>query len=616
MNSMERRGNSPLFVWILVWSSMEVAIASEYSVAIDYSVMVEMSDGVSLSTDVYFPVGHTGTLPAILIRTPYNKEENAEQAKFFATNGFVVLVQDLRGKFESGGEFEQMSPHDARDGHTTISWIVDQSWSNGKVGTYGCSYLSEVQGSLAALRHPNHRAAIMQAGGGVYGENYTWFGQYEGGVVELAGAFRWHYYNGHTIRFAPQRQLNREDYLLVRDYFRTGPLLPEPDYREVLWSLPVVDIPDKAKMLPSGFERFITEPVGSDYWQTRGYVSADDKFDIPILHVDGWYDGSIEEHLRLANLVARNSISEVGRDNQFIIVNPGTHCEFLDVADAQPARTVVGSRQLGDARFDYTETYLSWFRYWLEGKGSLDWPKVRYYTMGENAWKNVELWPPQSTSSKLYLTSDEGSNSVHGDGRLTWVVPEVDSNDSYIYDPGNPVPTYGGTLCCTGEIGPAGKPGAQEQSPVEVRNDVLVYSTSPLEEPVEVTGYIEVILFVSSSARDTDFTAKLVDVYPDGRAYNIQSGITRARYRNGFATEKPLEAGEIVRIAINLHATSNRFEVGHRIRLQVSISDFPRFERNLNTGGKNFNEHQWERAANLVHHGPSYPSHVVLPLVE
>ena len=270
----------------------------------------------------------------------------------------------------------------------------------------------------------------------------------------------------------------------------------------------------------------------------------------------------------------------------------------------------------GDARLDYFRIYLDWFDHWLKGvdNGVTEMPKVQYYLMGANEWRTSDVWPvPGTQQVPLYLHSSGQANTRNGDGFLTAVAPFDEPPDSYVYDPGNPVPSLGGPICCTSAEGSVA--GAFDQSEIELREDVLVYTTQPLGDGLEVTGELEAILYVSSSARDTDFTVKIVDVHPDGGAYNVQEGILRARYREGFDRWVFMNEGGVYEVRIDLHATAHYFKPGHRIRVEVSSSNFPRLDRNLNTGGNNYDESEWVVATNTIHHSRATPSRIVLPVV-
>jgi putative CocE/NonD family hydrolase len=261
---------------------------------------------------------------------------------------------------------------------------------------------------------------------------------------------------------------------------------------------------------------------------------------------------------------------------------------------------------------------LAWFDYWLKGNQAAKphFPKVQLFVMGKNQWRGENEWPlARTVFTKYYLHSDGRGNSRFGSGTLNTTPPQDESPDHYIYDPGTPVPTAGGALCNACGRNMALADGAVNQSDIETREDVLVYTTAPLPQGVEVTGPLELILYASSSAKDTDFTAKLVDVYPDGTAFNLQESIIRARYREGFLKKVWMKPGEIYEIHIDLHATSNYFGVGHRIRLEISSSSFPRWDRNLNTGGNNYDETSWVSATNVIYHSAQSPSHLLLPVI-
>lgn len=583
--------------------------APKYDTEVRESVWVPMRDGVRLSTDLYFPKGLSGRLPVIMIRTPYDKRTHrrpTSAAWRFAGQGLIVAVQDTRGKFESEGEFT-ISKDDVADGSDATTWLAAQSWSNGKVGTYGCSYLGDTQVMQARVRNPHHTAMLPQAAGSSI--HYRYFGTIDGGAIELAGGLGWFRGYGSKRYLTYPADMPSE----VRRYFEIGPVLPPiADYRPIWNSLPVVDMMKKAGGPPTDFEAFVSHAPGDPWWDQFGYIQPDDRFDVPSLQVNSWYDFGVAETLQQFNQFRTNATSDRGRDNQFIIVSPTEHCR----SELATERTLVGQRDLGDARAAYWDLYLRWFDYWLKGvdNGVTTMPKVRLYVMGRNVWRDEREWPLARTQYiKYYLHSGGRANSRFGDGTLSVAAPADEPPDLLVYDPAAPTPSVGGPGCCSGSSdAPA---GAFDQSEVEQRHDVLVYSTPPLERGIEVTGPLEAIVYVSSSARDTDFTAKLVDVYPDGKAYNLQESILRARYREGFTRPVWMEPGAVYRLRIDLKATSNYFGPGHRVRLEISSSSFPRYDRNLNTGGNNYDETAWVVARNSVHHGRTHPSHIVLPII-
>jgi putative CocE/NonD family hydrolase len=314
----------------------------------------------------------------------------------------------------------------------------------------------------------------------------------------------------------------------------------------------------------------------------------------------------------LFNVLQRESLSARARENQFIIVAPNTHCGYLNTEQ----NNLVGERDLGDARLDVLDLQLRWFDFWMKGidNGITDMPKIQYYLMGKNEWKSADAWPiPGTRFENLYLASNGQANSSEGDGLLSFELQADTNPDQFIYNPATPVPSLGGHSCCTGTDTES---GSYDQSQIEMRDDVLVYTSAVLEEGLDVTGPLKVVLSMSSSAKDTDFTAKLVDVYPDGRAFNIEEAALRMRYREGFDKDLRMEADEIYQVHLDLHVTSNYFGPGHRFRLEVSISNFPRWDRNLNTGGNNYDESEFVVAHNTVHHSEQHPSYIVLPIVD
>ena len=583
----------------------------KYKVRLEPSHMVPMRDGVRLSTDLYFPEGASGRLPVILIRTPYNKNgyrRDKSSTYIFAGQGYIVAVQDVRARYESEGREYIVSAADTQDGSDTIDWLAAQPWSSGKVGTFGCSYSGENQMDTAKLKNPHLRAMIPQAGGGAY----RFAGLIQGGVIELAGASGWFIRNGSKIRPALPVDVPRDQFVLAARYFNLAPVVPEIDFRTLWRTLPTINMVKSTGVPPTDWEGFISHGPADSWWDQFGYVKDSHHFDVPALYVDSWYDYGPADTLGLLNLLKRNSDSARARENQFAIIAPVTHCQY----DKCYEQTIVGKRDLGDTQFDFYGTYIGWFDFWLKGidNGITRRPKIQLYVMGKNQWRGEEEWPLARTQfTKYYLHSDGKANSRFGTGLLSAAAPAEETSDHYTYDPQSPVPTIGGP-----DLGGGAADltvGGQDQSDVETRHDVLVYTTPALEHGLEVTGPLQVVLYVSSSVDDTDFTAKLVDVYPDGKAYNIHEGILRARYREGYDKKVWMKKGETYEVKIDLQATSNYFGPGHRIRLEVSSSNFPRFERNLNTGGNNYDETQWKVAENVVHHSKNHGSYLLLPVI-
>ena len=588
-----------------------------YKIRLQKSQMIPMRDNIRLSTDLYIPEIKEKKLPVILIRTPYNKNifRNKEEklvAHFFSSQGYIVAVQDCRGKFESEGIYSPPAGNEANDGYDTVDWLTKQTWSNGKIGTFGCSYPGEMQMVQAPLMHPGLAAMIPQAAGGVIGAangRYNYWAGFKGGVLDHAASISWYFRAAHKYSYKPPSGLADAEILKIRDFFNpAATLLPDVDFEKLNWYLPLIDIMNKAGAPPNDWVNLITTDFGDPWWhEVMSFYDGDEKFNTPAIHMSSWYDFSVEETLFAAKYFSDNAVTKTVAENQFVIIAPTGHCDF----DQSGENTKVGELYIGDATFDYFGTYLKWFDYWLKGqKNSVtDMPKVQYFTIGKNEWQSADEWPlPETKFTKYYLHSGGNANSRYGDGILSQKPSENEFSDKYTYDPGNPVPTIGGS-----RSEPA---GAFDQAKVEIRNDVLVYSTPVLKKGIEITGPITLILFVSSSARDTDFTAKLIDVYPDGKAYNIQDAIFRARYREGLTKKVWMERDKVYKIQINLNAASNYFASGHIIRLQVSSSNFPMYERNLNTGGNNYDETEWVLAENTIHHSKEYPSHLILPIIE
>jgi putative CocE/NonD family hydrolase len=385
------------------------------------------------------------------------------------------------------------------------------------------------------------------------------------------------------------------------------------NWSQALRHLPVQDI-IKSVDGPMGiYEEMIRRKPNDPSWYEGGLYHDNMPFGVPSFWFVSWFDVASSPNLELFNHIRRTAPPEIA-ENQFLIISPVTHCAFARATE----QTVVGELDVGDARLtDYDDLVYGWFDFWLKGDSDASprtMPVVRYYTMGSNRWQTAAQWPPaQAALTPYYLTSGGGANTLDGDGRLTTEPPgKEDSPDRFAYDPENPVPSLGGNVCCTGN---AIEGGSFDQRPTERRPDVLVYSTQPLKEGIEVTGFIETTLYVSSDAKDTDFTVKLIDVYPDGRAFNLDETIQRARYREGYDREVFMKKDQIYKVELTPLSTSNYFAAGHRIRIEVSSSNFPRFERNMNTGGNNFDESRGVVAHNVIHHSADYPSQIRLPIV-
>ena len=597
---------------------------------IDQKVMVPMRDGIRLSTDIYRPKSGE-PVGTIFVRTPYNfnpwRDGELQLVRFRAPleavqRGYAYIVQNERGRYFSEGEWDILGPPKT-DGYDMLTWIADQPWSNGKVGTIGCSSTAEWQMGLAALDHPAHAAMIPQGFGAGVGRIGDWYEQgnwYRGGAEQML-FFSWLYGVQNTQRPTFPSDMSQEDLVRLSQYFDLAPEMPSVNWTEAFWHLPVEDLmrhvngpegifADPAPVATGG--RMIQRTPNDPAWYRGGLYHDDEPFGVPSMWFMSWYDVSIGPNLALFNHVRHNAEDPEVREHQYAFVAPVTHCGYTRAQ----AQTTVGQLNVGDARYDYADLYYAWWDRWLKGEdnGLLDTlPRVRYYTMGSNEWQASSTWPPEEAELvTYYLESDGGANTLNGDGRLTTSPPVSDGTDHFVYDPLDPVTSHGGNVCCTGG---AIQAGSYDQREMEERQDILVYTTEPLDAPVDVSGTIEITLYVSSDAKDTDFTVKLIDVYPDGTAYNLDETIQRVRYREGFDKQVFMEEGAVYEVPVSPMSTSNTFGAGHRIRIEVSSSNFPRFTRNLNTGGNNYDETEGVVAHNTVHHSRQHPSQIRLPIV-
>lgn len=581
------------------------------------SVMVPMRDGVRLSTNIYTPRNVRGALPVILWKTPYNEHRLRGSSQRYAIEairrGYVFIVQSERGRYFSEGKWEILGKPQT-DGYDTLSWIAEQQWSNGKVGTLGCSSSAEWQLALAGLNHPAHAAMVpMAAGAGIgkvgrFQEQGNW---YTGGVPRSL-FFVWLYGVDNPLRAQLPTGLDEKTRAYVSRYNDLAATKPKIDWAKQIQHLPVANMLSSLGEPPSTFDELIQRGPADPAWRAGGLYHDDMDWGVPALWFNSWYDVSIGPNLELFNHARTRTSDREASDNQYAVIAPVTHCGFNRMGPG----TVVGARSMGDTSFDVNGAIFGWFDRWLKGDGKAfpaSTPKVRYFQMGANQWKSSESWPPRGAKSlRLYLSSNGDANSLNGDGQLVTSAPGAQAADRFRYDPMNPVPTVGGGDCCNGGIV---VPGAFDQRGVAIRNDVLVYSTPPLTEAIEVSGFVEALLHVSSSAPDTDFAVKLVDVAPDGTAWIIGDTIFRARYRNGFDKPAMMRPNEVYSLNPSPIATSVRFGVGHRIRVEITSSNFPKFVRNLNTGGSNERESKGIVATNSVHHAPGRHSYIELPVV-
>ena len=602
------------------------------SVAIvERKLMIPMRDGTRIATDVYRPKDTSKKYPTIFVRTPYNfnfwdvrngAPRDLSSELEAVKRGYAYVEMNERGRFFSEGNYDILGPP-LTDGVDELAWISKQSWSNGKVGTIGCSSTAEWQLAVAAQGHPAFTTMIVQgfgAGVGRVGPFYEQGNWYRGGAVQML-FIAWLYSQQNQVRPMFSPNATQDELIGASRAFDLAAQLPPVDWSKALRTLPVKDIM-KAAGGPTGIfadrmpvatggamiEREPNDPA----WYKGGLWHDNMRINLPGFWFMSWYDVSIGPNLAAFNHVRKTASREVA-DRQFAIIAPTLHCAYRRATE----NTIVGERSVGDARLNYDELTYGWFDHFLKGEnnGLLEkMPRVRYYTMGLNKWQSSDTWPPSGAQQMTYFLSSGGkANTLNGDGALVEAAPVADSADRFEYDPMNPVPSYGGNVCCTGN---AINAGSYDQRQNESRPDVLVYSTEPLKEGVEVSGPIEVTLYVSSDAKDTDFTVKLIDVYPDGKAYNLDETIQRMRYREGY--EKPnvwMQAGKVYKVTLSPLTTSNYFAAGHRIRIEISSSNFPRFDRNLNTGGHNYDESKGVVARNAVHHSKQYPSTMKITVV-
>jgi len=598
---------------------------------VDRKVMVAMRDGKRMAADVYHPKDTSRKYPTVFSRTPYNFNfwdvrngvvRDMSGVLDTIKRGYAYVVMNERGHFFSEGNYDILGPP-LTDGDDAISWIAKQPWSNGKVGLIGCSSTAEWQLAVAAQGNPALAAIIPQGFGAGVGRVAPYFEQgnwYRGGAVQML-FIAWIYGEQNQVRPTFPPGTSQEDLIRASKAFDLAQQLPPVDWSKALRHLPETDIL-KAVDGPHGIfadnmpvatgGSMIKRAPNDPAWYRGGLWHDNMNINVPGFWFMSWYDVSVGPNLAAYNFVRKNAKGEIA-NQQYAVIAPTLHCSYKRATE----NTVVGERSMGDARLNYDELTWGWFDRFLKGEsnGILDKiPRVRYFTMGINKWQASDTWPPKGAQPLTFFLSSGGkANSVNGDGALLAATPATDALDKFDYDPMNPVPSYGGNVCCTGN---AVQGGSFDQRKMEERNDILVYSTEPLKEGIELSGPIEVTLYVSSDVKDTDFTVKLIDVYPDGRAYNLDETIQRLRYRNGY--DKPLvwmNPGEVYKFSFSPMNTSNFFDVGHRIRLEISSSNFPRFDRNLNTGGNNYDETKSVIAHNVVHHSKQYPSQVKLTVV-
>jgi uncharacterized protein len=619
---------------------------------IDRKVMVPMRDGVRMAADIYRPKDTSKKYPIIFSRTPYNfnfwdvrlgtyRDMSTELDA--VKRGYVLVEMNERGHFFSEGNYDILGAP-LSDADDQFTWMSAQPWSSGKIGLIGCSSTAEWQMAAASLGNKALTTIIPQSFGagvgkvGPYNEQGNW---YRGGAVQML-FIDWLYGEQNQVRPMFSKDLTQADRIKASKMFDLAPQMPPVDWAKAFEHLPEKDIfsavdgpkgifSDKMPNTTGGamIERTPNDPA----WRKGGIWQSDTMpINVPGFWFMTWYDVSTGPNLAAYNFVRSTAKGEASNE-QYAVIAPTLHCGYTRATE----NTIVGERSMGDARLDYSALTYAWFDHFLKGEdnGFLQkQPKVTYFTMGSNKWQHSETWPPEGAKNvTLQLTSGGHANTLHGDGALAMASPaagtsllklaspaaaanlKTDLADTFIYDPMHPTPSYGGNVCCAANTIP-GNGGALDQRKMEERQDILVYTSEPLTEGVEVSGPITATLYVSSDVKDTDVTVKVIDVLPDGTAYNLDETIQRLRYRDGDDKTVWMEKDKVYKVTLTPMNTSNFFDAGHRIRIEVAGSNFPRFDRNLNTGGNNYDETTSVIAHTAIHHSVQYPSTLTLSVVK
>jgi uncharacterized protein len=588
-----------LLAFVVVLSAASSRVEGQeqqtYSVAVQNGAAMKTRDGVTLYADVYRPKAE-GTFPVILMRTPYDKNVSWAVGPAFelATHGYVVVVQDVRGRYTSEGEWYPFR-HESADGYDAVEWAAALPGSNGKVGMMGGSYVGATQ-MLAAIAHPPHLAGICPT---VTASNYHDGWTYQSGALE-----QWFDQNWTT-----QLATNTLWRLIAKNTnaLMGAPKLPLTDYPAFNYaSLPAGA--DATAQLAPYYLDWLAHPNYDAYWKQWSIEEHFADVRVPALHIGGWYDIFLGGTLRNYEGIKAHGATDEARKGQRLLVQIGGHAGF---------GRHIGDVEFGDEalKFPSSKVVLDWYDYLFKGvqnEFAKDQP-VHIFVMGANAYREEADWPPpEAKLTRYFLHSNGTANSVRGDGTLSPASPKKENPDKFAYDPANPVPTIGGSLCCDATHY---EPGPRDQRAAENRNDVLVYSTGPLAEDTDVTGPLTLELWVKSTGVDTDFTAKLTDVSPDGFAMNLTDGILRMRYRDSQEKPELMNPEQVYKISVDLGATSNVFKKGHVLRLEVSSSNFPRFDRNLNTGTDQATSREFVSVTNTVLHDAEHPSVLLVPVI-
>jgi putative CocE/NonD family hydrolase len=534
---------------------------------------VPMRDGVHLSANIFRP-DVKSRVPTVLIRTPYGKGADLPGGyQPFVDRGYAVMIEDVRGRYASEGTFRPLA-QEGPDGYDTLDWVASQAWSDGKAGMIGGSYLGITQWQVALLNNP-HLKAISPVVSGY--DDYRDRFYSPGGAMKL----------GHRL-------------LWLRENLRAPGYKP-PEFDRFVLHLPLrtADRAATGQTL-SIWQHSVDHPADDAFWQSVSVRDQIQRVHVPVLSFGGWYDNFVQ-----SDLEAYSALSARSASNR-IVIGPWPHnmsIKFPEVDFGPNSSAAVRTMQL------------DWMDHWLKGKESamISRPPVRIFVMGINEWREEREWPIlRAKPTPFYLTGKAAANTLHGGGELSKNKPRKELPDQFVFDPRNPAPTQGGAVCCNPTVYPW---GPMDQRKVESRPDVLVYTSSVLKKEVEVTGPIRVVLYASTSAPDTDFTAKLVDVFPDGSARILTDGILRLRYRESLEKPAATIPGQTYQVTVDAGVTSNVFLKGHAIRLEISSSNFPRFDRNPNTGRPVAEETELRTARQTVYHDRTQASYVLLPIV-
>jgi hypothetical protein len=562
------------------------------SVIIEHDAAVKMRDGTILRADIFRP-NASGKFPILLTRTPYDKRHDLDFSLKGVARGYVVINQDVRGRYSSDGEWYPFV-HESDDGYDTIEWAAALPYSDGRIGMYGGSYVGATQ-MLAAVAHPPHLAGICPV---VTASNYHDGWTYQGGAFE-----QW--FNESWTSGLAQDTLNRS---VSRQTNALHGISKLPLTEYPLFPLPKSSSDNELLgSLAPYFLDWLAHPSYDEYWKRIAIEEHYADIRAASLTIAAWYDIFLGGSLRNYIGLKEHAADESARQGQQLLVTIGGHAG---------AAQKVGDVDFGpSAPFDEDAVTLDWYDHLFKNAANqFAGPKrVKIFVMGSNRWRDEDDWPlARARDTRYFLHSAGKANTASGDGLLSTNPPQSEDADQFTYDPGNPAPTIGGPLCCDSTHL---QPGPRDQKEVEARQDVLVYSTPALTDDLEVTGPVHVELFAKSSTIDTDFTAKLVDVGSDGFAQNVTEGIVRGRYRNSQQTPEPMKPGEIYKFTIDLWSTSNVFRRGHRVRLEISSSNFPRFDRNTNTGDDSAHATRLVSAVNTITHDKEHPSALILPIV-